>query len=321
MNNGVVPEKRRNPQEEAMDACELAIKVTDLTFRYNATERNILKNLNMELPAGSRCLLIGANGSGKSTLLRLLGGKHLVKPDEAIQVLGLNPFRDTCLNFHRAYLDMDWGMRTVAFAGYQCPLQADIPVTGMMSKMQNEYPERRDELMELLGIDPTWRMHKVSDGQRRRVQIFLGLVRPFKILLLDEVTTSLDVLVRQDLLRWLKRECEATGCTILYATHIFDGLDDWPTHVHYLTNRGDTGFQGELGELRLYREIKESGASHVMLTVAETWLRKELQEKRAAGQREAEAGVVALMEGDDTQRSTNNAGGFTAGRMGAYMIG
>jgi CCR4-NOT complex subunit CAF16 len=47
------------------------------------------------------------------------------------------------------------------------PLQADIPVTGMMSKLQNAHPERRDELLHLLGIDPNWRMHRVSDGQRR----------------------------------------------------------------------------------------------------------------------------------------------------------
>ena len=38
-----------------------------------------------------------------------------------------------------------------------------------------------------IGIDPEWRMHQISDGQRRRVQIFLGLIRPFKILLMDEV--------------------------------------------------------------------------------------------------------------------------------------
>lgn len=42
------------------------------------------------------------------------------------------------------------------------PLQADIPVTGMMSKLQSAYPERRDELIQLLGIDPEWRMNRVS---------------------------------------------------------------------------------------------------------------------------------------------------------------
>lgn len=102
-------------------------------------------------------------------------------------------------------------------------------------------------------------MHQVSDGQRRRVQIFLGLIRPFKILLLDEVTVSLDVVVRQDLLRWLKTESETRGATILYATHIFDGLDDWPTHLHYLCNKGHTGWQGKIEDLTLYKQLRSKG--------------------------------------------------------------
>jgi CCR4-NOT complex subunit CAF16 len=109
----------------------------------------------MQLTAGSRCLLIGANGAGKSTLLRILAGRHLIKPDESVRILGKSVFHDTSLNFERSYLDTDWGMRTVAFAGYGCPLQADIPVHGMMTKLQNEYPERRDELIKLLRIDPS----------------------------------------------------------------------------------------------------------------------------------------------------------------------
>ena len=58
-------------------------------------------------------------------------------------------------------------------------------------------------------------MHQVSDGQRRRVQIFIGLIRPFKILLLDEVTVSLDVVVRVDLMNWLKKESDTRGATIV----------------------------------------------------------------------------------------------------------
>ncbi len=144
-----------------------------------------------------------------------MAGRHLTKPDGAVIVLGRDSFHDTRLNFERAFLDTDWGMRTVAFAGYGCPLQADIPVHGMMKKLQQDYPERREELINLLGIDSNWRMHQVSDGQRRRVQIFIGLLRPFKILLLDDAIDALDVVMRQDLLRWLKKESEATGATIL----------------------------------------------------------------------------------------------------------
>jgi len=207
-------------------------------------------------------------------------------------------------------------MRTVAFAGYGCPLQADIPVYGMMEKLQAEYPERRNELIKLLGIDPQWRMHQVSDGQRRRVQIFLGLIRPFKILLLDEVTVSLDVVVRQDLLRWLRRESEERGATILYATHIFDGLDDWPTHLHYLCNKGHTGWQGKIGDLELYQQLRAKGEPSPLLRIAESWLRAELAESGATI--EAASGPAAQNEKDPLMQPFVAGGGFSAGRMAAY---
>lgn len=209
-------------------------------------------------------------------------------------------------------------MRTVAFAGYGCPLQADIPVHGMMQRLQEEYPERRDELIKLLGIDMNWRMHQVSDGQRRRVQIFLGLIRPFKILLLDEVTVSLDVVVRQDLLKYLRRESEERGATILYATHIFDGLDDWPTHLHYLANKGHTGWQGKVGDLELYQQLRAKGEPSPLLRIAESWLRKELVEKQDRKEVEAASGPSALAEQDPTQKAFVSGGGFSSGRMAAY---
>lgn len=132
------------------------VVVRNLTFAYPGRD-NVLNEFNLNLSPGARCLLIGANGAGKSTLLKILGGRHLTKPDGAVTILDRDPFRDTRLNFERSYLDTDWGMRTVAFAGYGCPLQADIPVNTMMLKLQEEYPERRQELIELLGIDMNWR--------------------------------------------------------------------------------------------------------------------------------------------------------------------
>ena len=50
--------------------CDEAIKITDLSFDFGGDL--VLTDVNLSLPAGSRCLLIGANGAGKSTLLKLL---------------------------------------------------------------------------------------------------------------------------------------------------------------------------------------------------------------------------------------------------------
>jgi CCR4-NOT complex subunit CAF16 len=137
-------------------------------------------------------------------------GRHIFRND-AVLVNGKNAFYDTSLNYARAYLSGDWGRRTVAFTGHGCALQADIGVSEMMLDMQKQFIERRDMLVELLGIDLTWRMHQLSDGQRRRVQIMLQLLRPSDLLLLDEITTDLDLITRQDFLSYIKRESEING--------------------------------------------------------------------------------------------------------------
>jgi CCR4-NOT complex subunit CAF16 len=122
----------------------LAVEVKNLDFTYTSTyeSKTVLRDCSMTLARGSRCLLIGANGAGKSTLLRILGGKHLTTPDDAVRVLGKDSFRDLSLNMDRSYMDTQWGMVTVAFAGYGCPLTADIEVGGMMKKLQEQFPER-----------------------------------------------------------------------------------------------------------------------------------------------------------------------------------
>lgn len=58
-------------------------------------------------------------------------------------------------------------------------------------------------------------MHEISDGERRRVQLCMGLMGEWDVLLLDEVTVDLDVLVRADLINFLISESETRGATIV----------------------------------------------------------------------------------------------------------
>ena len=61
--------------------------VSDLTFVYPGATQPVFSRLSLRLPAGARCLLLGANGTGKSTLLRLIAGRHMIA-HEVIRVLG-----------------------------------------------------------------------------------------------------------------------------------------------------------------------------------------------------------------------------------------
>ena len=77
----------------------------------------------------------GNVGSGKSTLLKMLAGKT-ISPYKSIQVLNKDPFRDTILNNYISFLNNEWGTRTVAYSGYNMPLQSALSVKEMMVKLK-----------------------------------------------------------------------------------------------------------------------------------------------------------------------------------------
>jgi CCR4-NOT complex subunit CAF16 len=219
---------------------------------------------------------------------------------------------DTALNEKRSYLGTDWGKRTVAFSGHNMPLMADVGVSEMMADLQKEYQPRRDELATLLGVDLSWRMHQLSDGQRRRVQIMLQLLRPVELLLLDEITTDLDLITRQDFLAHLHLMSTRDGVTIIYATHIFDGLDDWPTHLGFISD----GKLAKFGHVDTYEDFQQKRKNNVvapLLRTVEMWLRFHREERRVKGLAMLEpAGGVAV---DELRGAGGN--GYLSGRIGS----
>jgi len=224
------------------------IEVDHLDFRYHGSSRLALADFSLRIPAGVRCLLVGRNGAGKSTLLHLLAGKHLV-PADKVRVLGRPAFHDTTL------------AAEVTFLGGPFRFDVDIVVADILARTPHKDEARVAALVEVLGVDTSWHMHRVSDGQRRRVQILLGLLNPSRLLLLDEVTTDLDLIARMDLLALLREETERQGATIVYATHIFDALDDWATHVVHV----------EGGRLLSFTPVAE--LERPLYRLVERWLR------------------------------------------------
>ncbi|KAJ3020635.1 CCR4-NOT regulatory complex component [Thoreauomyces humboldtii] len=255
------------------DAASAAVHVRNLTFNFGGpAPLDILKDVSLDIPRGSRCLLVGANGAGKSTLLRILAGKRLVKT-AGVNVLGKNPFYDGSQNI--TYLGTEWAQNPI--------VRRDVPVFQLLQTLGAErYPERCSQLLDIMDVDPNWHMHEVSDGQRRRVQIVLGLMEPWDLLLLDEVTVDLDVLVRSALLNFLREETESRNATILYATHIFDYLSGWSTHVAHMAAGAvrevrDVNSPEGFPELAEMEGRKDNSA---LLLVVEKWLRDDLARAR-----------------------------------------
>ncbi|KAI9832122.1 MAG: CCR4-NOT regulatory complex component [Phylliscum demangeonii] len=190
-----------------------------------------LSDVTLSLPAGSRTVVIGANGAGKSSLLRVLSGRRLAtrRPTTRLQIAGADPFET--LMPSTVYLGAEW-----LEGGNGAVVRAQNMAVGTLlaSIGGDAFPARRDALLRVLDVDLSWRLHALSDGQRRRVQLVLGLVRPWAVLLLDEVTLDLDVRARRRLLEYLREETEGERATVLYATHVLDGLRPWITHVLHM---------------------------------------------------------------------------------------
>lgn len=128
----------------------------------------------------------------------------------------------------------------------------------------------------------------------------MGLLRPWSILLLDEVTVDLDVLARSRFLSFLATETMTRACTIVYATHIMDGLAGWPTHLVRMT----------LGTIKKYGSVAsfdlpppptggEAGGlfrNSALLELVLKWLEEDLDERGPRSRRKTEMTTYSSIE-------------------------
>ena len=270
---------------------EKVIEIKDLTFAYEKAE--IFTNLSLSFEYGKRYVIAGLNGCGKSTLLKIIGGKVLC-PHNTVLVENNDPFRNTITHNSITFINNEWGMRTVAYCGYNLPLQSSIAVKDMMKHLKRNYPERSKELIEVLDINEEWKLNCVSEGQRKRIQLYLNLIKPFKVCLLDEITVNLDILVKDKFMTYLKRESEENQACIIYITHIFDGLDNWTTNLMYIKQ------DREIIEIDDLRTIKPQNIYEYLLENFR--IEKELDENRLNEEEENPNDIIF-----------SNAGGFSNG--------
>lgn len=238
------------------------IVVKNLNFSYIRNKPTI-SNLNLVVPPNSKILLVGANGSGKSTLIRMLTGQIWTRMEyDEFSINGTSKPNDQ--NNGVCYLGNTWKRKETGFNGI-CPYSIDCAASEMFVKWQAEHVERRDELVKVLGIDLNWRMNKCSDGQRKKVQIMIKLLKPFQICIIDEFAADLDILSRSHFFDYLSRECEERGASVVYATHIYDLADTWASHIAFMQLDRVLSPIHELAELPAYKEVlARSGNARAM---------------------------------------------------------
>ena len=192
-------------------ANELAVDVRGLRKQYG--EVTAVDGIDLGIRAGEVFGLLGPNGAGKSTTVEILQGNRDRDAGE-VSVLGADPAHGT-----RA-----WRSRVgIVWQDESAP--AELTVGETVRHFARYYPRPRDpeEVIGLVGLEAKAgsRIKALSGGQRRRLDVALGVIGGPDLLLLDEPTTGFDPAARRqfwDLIRKLSDE----GTTILLTTHYLE---------------------------------------------------------------------------------------------------
>lgn len=193
---------------------EQAVIIKDLgvTFADGNGGLEVLRHIDISIPAQQFLCILGPSGSGKSTLLRVLAG--LVRPTSGgvsfPQAQGNNGLPDVGLVFQQANL-MPW--RTV-LQNISLPLE----LQGKPAAETSETARSLIELIGLQGFENTW-PRDLSGGMAQRVAIARALAHDPDVLLLDEPFGSLDEMLREKMSEDMLRIWQASKKTVVMVTH------------------------------------------------------------------------------------------------------
>ena len=188
-----------------------AIEAHELHKRYGAV--HAVRGVDLAVAAGEVLCLLGPNGAGKTTLVELLEG-HRVPSAGSVSLLGRDPARG-----ERALRDR------VGVVLQGTSLQNELTVGELLEMHARWYdrPRTPKELIALVELDAArdTRARALSGGQRRRLDLALGLVGRPDVLFLDEPTTGFDPHARRQAWSTI-RKLRGDGLTVLLTTHMLD---------------------------------------------------------------------------------------------------
>jgi ABC-2 type transport system ATP-binding protein len=187
------------------------IRIRGLLKRYG--ELTAVHDLDLDVAAGEVFALLGPNGAGKTTTTEILEGFRERDGGE-VGVLGQDP--------HRA--GRAWRAR-IGIVLQTSNDYAELTVEELVGHFARYYPRPRDvdELIVAVGLTEKrrTRVRALSGGQRRRLDVALGIVGTPELLFLDEPTTGFDPQARRSFWQLIGR-LRDEGTTILLTTHYLD---------------------------------------------------------------------------------------------------
>ncbi|MEV5704244.1 ABC transporter ATP-binding protein [Actinoallomurus sp. NPDC052274] len=190
---------------------DTAVRVRDLRKRYGDVDA--VNGVDLDIFRGEVFALLGPNGAGKSTTVEILEG-HRRRTGGEVSVLGADPGKPT----------RQWRSR-VGIVLQTSNEQPELSVREIVRHFAGYYPRPRDvdEVIEAVGLTDKAgaRLAHLSGGQRRRVDVALGIIGDPELLFLDEPTTGFDPDARRRFWRLIEGLAHG-GTTILLTTHYLD---------------------------------------------------------------------------------------------------
>jgi ABC-2 type transport system ATP-binding protein len=187
------------------------VTVADLAKSYDDVAA--LRGIDFTIEEGEVFALLGPNGAGKTTTVEILEGYRL-PTSGTVTVLGFDPARH-----ERAY------MERIGIVLQETSVERELSVREVLDVYGGVYPRRvpTGELIELVGLEDKAdaRVKTLSGGQKRRLEVALGIVGDPELVFLDEPTTGFDPAARRQAWTMIENLTEL-GKTILLTTHYMD---------------------------------------------------------------------------------------------------
>jgi ABC-2 type transport system ATP-binding protein len=195
-----------------MTTSDSVIEVTGLRKAYRGGFEAV-RGIDFSIQRGETFALLGPNGAGKSTTIEILEG-YRDRTGGEVSVLGTDP----------QHGGLAWKARLgIVLQG--SGEQGSATVREQLTHFAGFYPNPRavDEVIAAVGLEDKarTRIRRLSGGQRRRVDVALGIIGNPELLFLDEPTTGFDPEARRQFWQ-LIRELKSDGTSILLTTHYLD---------------------------------------------------------------------------------------------------
>lgn len=211
-----------------------SIDIKKLSFGYG--ESDVLKDVNLTIKKGEKVAIVGASGSGKSTIMKLIGRFYLnYRGRISINNEDLKTLSDATFYSSVGYIPQEPfifadTVRNNICLGRNCSdeeVWSAIEKVGLTELVSSLPDGINTELAEGGG--------NISGGQKKRIAVARALIRDCDTLLIDEMTSSLDIETTDEMVKLIL----SLSCTVIMITHdIFDSYMDGFSAIYYIENGG-----------------------------------------------------------------------------------